>query len=175
MKHLSDKRLIWLLKDWAQRHGETPSKRQWNADAATPSDGIYRQHFGSWGRALGLAGLIPKKSTISPQCRAATILRHRGSRSFAWKGGRIKDAFGYVLIWKPGHPNAKAGRRKAYVYEHRLIMAEHIGRPLEKHEYVHHRNGIKDDNRIENLEILTKKNHRGHVLCPYCNREFTIR
>jgi hypothetical protein len=78
-------------------------------------------------------------------------------------------------LWIPGHPNAKAGRGKSYVYEHRYVMSEHLGRPLEKWEFVHHRNGIKDDNRLENLEILTKKNHRGNVLCPHCGKEFTIR
>ena len=112
---------------------------------------------------------------ISPQCRAATIAAHKGRRSFAWKGGRIKDGFGYVLIWMPEHPNAKAGRGKSYVYEHRLVMSNHLGRPLTKGEFVHHRNGIKDDNRLDNLELMTKKVHRGAVECPYCKNNFTIR
>ena len=112
---------------------------------------------------------------ISPQCREATIKAHTGRRSFAWKGGRIKDKPGYILIWMPRHPNAKVGRGKSYIYEHRLVMSNHLGRPLESYEFVHHKNGIKDDNRIENLELLTKNVHRGQVACPYCGREFTIR
>ena len=91
---------------------------------------------------------------ISPQCREATITAHKGKRSFAWKGGRIKDKPGYVLIWMPEHPNAISGRGKSYVYEHRLVMAKHLGRPLKDGEFVHHKNGIKDDNRLENLESL---------------------
>jgi hypothetical protein len=121
------------------------------------------------------AGLKPKEPTISEKCRGNSIASRRGKAGGHNKGGRIKDVFGYVLLWIPGHPNAKAGRNKSYVYEHRFVMSEYLGRPLEKWEFIHHRNGIKDDNRIENLEILTKKNHRGNVLCPHCGKEFTIR
>ena len=112
---------------------------------------------------------------ISPQCRAASVKARTGKHSGAWKGGRILDRFGYILLWKPQHPNAKAGRGKSYVYEHRLVMAAHIGRKLEPWEFVHHKNAIKTDNRLENLELMTKKVHRGRVECPHCHKEFTIR
>ena len=57
---------------------------------------------------------------------------------------------GYVTLYLPGHPLARKG---GLVAEHRLVMAEHIGRPLTKNENVHHINGDKTDNRIENLEL----------------------
>ena len=58
------------------------------------------------------------------------------------------------MILAPGHPRATAAAGK-YVFEHILVMEETLGRYLLPGENVHHRNGVRDDNRPENLELWT--------------------
>lgn len=70
--------------------------------------------------------------------------------------GRIKDYDGYIYIYKPKHPTSNACK---YIFEHRLIMEKHLGRLLKKNEIIHHLNGIIDDNRLENLELVTRSYH----------------
>jgi hypothetical protein len=83
-----------------------------------------------------------------------------GHRSHFWKGGRIEHPNGYILIRvTPDHPFYSMADSHNLIPEHRLKMAEHIGRVLEFDEIVHHKNGRKDDNRIENLELLKKNLH----------------
>ena len=67
-----------------------------------------------------------------------------------WKGGK-KYQNGYILIHKPDHPNSIS---YGYIFEHRLVMEEYLGRYLEKGEVVHHINSKRNDNRIENLELF---------------------
>lgn len=83
----------------------------------------------------------------------------RGEKSNNWKGG-IKKHYGYVLIYKPEHPYANC---QGYIPEHRYIMEQFLGRYLLPEEVVHHINGIKDDNRIENLGLYkTQGEHVGN-------------
>jgi hypothetical protein len=80
------------------------------------------------------------------------------------------DNQGYVLevVTKDdpiGWPMSHQSRRvyASYVMQHRLVMARSIGRPLEPSETVHHINGERADNRIENLELRSGNHGKGHV------------
>jgi hypothetical protein len=72
-----------------------------------------------------------------------------------WNGGE-KNHEGYKQLLIPEHPHAFG---IGYVYEHRYIMEQHIGRFLKTKEHVHHINGNKLDNRIENLQLLSSSEH----------------
>lgn len=82
-----------------------------------------------------------------------------GRNSPNWKGGRIKKN-GYIFIYMPGHPRAIDNGR--YVAEHILVIEKNAGRHVAKNEIVHHLNGIKDDNRFENLVVTTSSKHIGY-------------
>ncbi len=79
-----------------------------------------------------------------------------------WKGGKTIGGKGYIYVWAPYHPySSKTG----YVMEHRLAMEKHVKRFLRKDEHVHHVNGIREDNRLENLELMDNKEHnRFHAI-----------
>lgn len=79
-----------------------------------------------------------------------------GENAGNWQGGKRKAGSGYIMLYKPKHPNCTL---EGYVMEHRLEMEKEIDRYLEKNEIVHHINGKKDDNRIKNLELTVKGEH----------------
>jgi hypothetical protein len=72
--------------------------------------------------------------------------------------GRYMTPAGYAWVYHPESPNAYTNGQMP---EHRLVMERRLGRPLLDSEDVHHINGIKDDNRDENLELWTKSHPRG--------------
>lgn len=87
--------------------------------------------------------------------RAARARQGTGSAASAWRGGRVVDKSGYVLLYRPEHPDAVGN----YIPEHRFVMERAIGRRLTADEHVHHLNEVKGDNRPENLRLMTKSEH----------------
>ena len=111
----------------------------------------------------------------SKPCQARWLARNRSTTT-----GKTKGPKGHILLHVPTHPNAS---KRGYVMEHRLVMEQHLGRLLLPTEVVHHKNGIPGDNRIENLEVMTKRQHdrlpkpppkNYAVRCPHCGETLHI-
>lgn len=98
--------------------------------------------------------------------------RAAGERHGSWKGGRYTNNLGYVLVRVPPEdPLHPAGNRTttSYMPEHRYVMAQKLGRPLRRTETVHHINGDRADNRVENLHLRSGRHGTGVALaCSDC-------
>src|SRR6185503_5046140 len=93
--------------------------------------------------------------------RARGFIGKSGPDSPSWKGGKSVRRDGYILVQVPPSDKfycmgaAKGGRSEwRQVFEHRLVMARSLGRPLESKEIVHHKDGNPSNNDIENLKLL---------------------
>lgn len=80
-----------------------------------------------------------------------------GEKSNFWKGGRIVDKQGYVLLYKPDYPYHTYAN---YIQEHRFVMEQHIGRLLRPGEIIHHIDGDPQNNMVKNLMITNNSEHR---------------
>jgi hypothetical protein len=98
-----------------------------------------------------------EKQPTSATCRACQPTS--GSSNGNWRGGTTRHKAGYVLRHAPNHPRARP--KNPDVFEHILVMEEMLGRHLMFDETVHHLNGVKDDNRPENLELWVRPQPTG--------------
>lgn len=81
---------------------------------------------------------------------------YSGERHPNWTGGIEQSGRGYLATLKHNHEMAD---NRGRIPLHRFVMSNHLGRPLSSKEIIHHINGNKKDNRIENLQIVTRKEH----------------
>jgi len=101
-----------------------------------------------WNRQKFCSNACRKKGFSSFNC---------GKNNPNWKGGKYFDADGYIYIRAPRNHPFKTFN--GYIFEHRFIMENYIGHYLNPSDKIHHINGIKDDNRIENLIVISQSEH----------------
>lgn len=112
-----------------------------------PSEITFRRVFGSWSNALRAAGFEPVKfiPTLNGITRKGTRNKNRKEV--------IND--GYLSVFEPTHP---AAGRNGYVRVNRMVAYD-AGLLTDLADEVHHRNQNKLDNRLDNLEVLSKAGH----------------
>lgn len=105
----------------------------------------------------------PESATVNMSGRHGN--HPKGEKNARWNPlERRKTSHGYIAVRvAPDHPHAWGPnrlKRFKYAYEHVVVMMSHIGRSLLPNEIVHHRNGDRSDNRLDNLELMTKEDHQ---------------
>ncbi len=115
-----------------------------------------------------------KNGSFTGRCQRCRIHYLRGENHPAWQGGHCLGSNGKYISLMPNHPFFCMADCRNKVKRQRLIMAEHLGRPLRRDEHVHHINGDGKDNRLGNLALMTEsEHHRFEALLRYgrVNRE----
>jgi hypothetical protein len=126
----------------------------------TNHKGLFKKGHLPWNTGKKFSDELKKKLSDSHKGKGLKSCNNN------WKGGRYEDN-GYVLICMGEHPFAVSN---GYVLEHRLVMEKHIGRTLLPTEVVHHINGIRNDNRIENLMLYSSNKEHQSMHFPKGSR-----
>ena len=159
MKKLTDKQLEALAK--GRKKGIKRRKRGPLSIEVIKkiSDKLKNRHNSirtEWKKGfIPIGSILFKKGHISDR-KGKKFPELSRENSSTWKGGKILHQGKYWLIFKPEHPDADG---KGYIREHRLIMEQYLGRRLKNNELIHHKNENTKDNRIENLELISRSNH----------------
>lgn len=156
-----------------KRQGGTLRRVGYTAKTYPPeqvADMVARWHSGqsqteiarAYGTSQGKISATLIHNGIQPVTRLAIRARHR-----SWKGGRKQLRKGYVAVRVEQDSPFKSMciGKGPYIPEHRLRVAESLGRPLTNSETVHHINGVKTDNRLENLQLRSSYHGTGVAMC----------
>ena len=148
-----------------------PFSKEWreNLSKARKGKKLSKEHRLNLGKVLKGKPSWAKGKKFSKEHRRK--MAKFGEAHANWKGGKFTNINGYVFIYNPNHPFCNSSK---YVKEHRLVMEKTIGRYLKPFENVHHVNGIKNDNRPKNLQLVTEQPHYGKIVCPFCDKKFLI-
>lgn len=118
---------------------------------------------------VGIGSITLRRLLVESGRDPQTHWKGEGARN--WNGGRQRNGEGYIRVAADEFAESM-GDTRGMVLEHRLVMARQLGRPLASDETVHHKNGKRDDNRPENLELWTGKHGNGvrasDPHCPTC-------
>lgn len=142
-----------LVQQIGKKRGiDSYAARRWTPERLQRAVDLYRSGMSL--RAVA-AEIGSDPGTVGKRLKKVGAIRdkaemYRGAGNPAWVGGRGQDGDGYIWVYHPDHPFA---RKSGRVLEHRLVMEQHLGRYLKRNEVVHHKNGDRSDNRIENLEL----------------------
>ncbi len=105
---------------------------------------------------------VPYRKSLQPGRLCKSCVSHaRGKLNRAWKGGRRVNNYGYIEIkLTPDDFFYSMTGKDSYVFEHRLVMARHLGRCLHRWEIIHHKNHIRGDNGLKNLQLYSDNKHK---------------
>lgn len=170
--HIKDVYERCLNKDWLINELKTKSKLQIAEEIGGTYSGV-SYHITKHGIDVGRNASRRSSKTRSGNIKKALKKKYPNGRigeaAANWRGGRrIKygNGLAYIGIYSPNHPYKT---KDGYVMEHRLVMEKKLCRYLAPKEIVHHINGNKRDNRIENLELVSDRGthtrnhfHRSH-------------
>jgi HNH endonuclease len=187
LQRLSERNAI-MRKRQSDLHGNMQKSAEMTDSAKRVFDLIQENHINGnmslrdvakkLGMQYGAMQWFIRKYDMPHRSRIESMKRCKDGHGPQWKGGRTifvgnrDKKTPYVYIYNPRHSNANS---RGYVFEHRLVMAELLGRPIRKDEVIHHRNGDSLDNRPENLEVRQRggadQYHGPLRACPYCGHD----